>query len=97
MNRILVSLFLLLILSSCGNTPRTFTFERMSDEEIYAYNEGLPLRSQVYCINEASVTSRIKRRNCKTYLEWTEYNTSAISTLNVLNAGMGISNTGADN
>jgi len=89
MKKLLVNFFSLLILSSCANTPTTFTFERMSDEEIYAYNEGLPLLNQIYCTNEASVSSRIKRRNCKTYQEWMDYNADAISNISILNAPTG--------
>ena len=59
-------------------------FKNMSEEEIYAYNEGLPVLDQIYCIRQASLSSRIRKRHCKTIQEWTDHNASVMSTIDVL-------------
>ncbi len=46
---------------STSSQPR---FDRMSEEELIAYNQSVPAQERVYCREEVAVGSHIRRRIC---------------------------------
>jgi len=55
-----------MILTSCVSTEGDVNFERMSEEELAAYNATQPIRQMIVCINEDRSLSRVRRRRCMT-------------------------------
>lgn len=51
------------LLSSCSsNGP--LSFDRMSEEQIHAYNVGKPVLEQIYCYKRTVTGSHINQRHC---------------------------------
>ncbi len=74
-----------LLLSACENTPPNFA--NMNDAEILAYNESQPLLSQIHCVREATTSTYIRKRHCKTVEGWMRHNEREADRLSVLNTG----------
>ena len=88
--RTLILLFISAVLASCAIDDGMPNFERMSAEELAAYNEGRNLSQMIICQEATSTTSRVRRKRCAT----TEalYGTGITAEqLNVLNTGAGLS------
>ena len=54
---------LLLIACEASDVPR---FERMSQEELAAYNQSRPLAQKIVCTEDDRSFSRVRRRRCMT-------------------------------
>lgn len=67
-------------------------FERMSFEELAAYNNGKPLGQMIVCSEENRSFSRVRRRRCMT-VEAMYGSTEQINQLGVLNTIPGYSST----
>lgn len=76
---------LCLIVSACQFAPASFT--SMNDSELIAYNAGKPVMEQVICTAEATTSTFIRKRRCKTYEEIIHHNEKAMMTLEVMNTG----------
>ncbi len=78
------------LLASCTNTRPSFA--NMSDEELAAYNETQPLENMVHCVYEAQTSTYIRKKICRTVMEWVRYNERQAMALDVLNspAGFGL-------
>lgn len=61
--KIVFALSVLVFAVACTSTTQP-RFERMSDEELIAYNNSVPAQDQVYCRDEVQVGSHIRRRVC---------------------------------
>jgi len=83
--RVLWILSLCCMVSACQNPPRSFA--SMTEEELFAYNRGQPILKQVYCVREATSSSYIKKRRCRSVEDWVEHNNRAAMTLDVLDVG----------
>lgn len=64
--RIAILFFSLLLLSGCVATAGEPKFERMSEEELAAYNQGKPISQMIVCGDDERNFSRIRRRACMT-------------------------------
>ena len=85
-----ILLFISAVLASCAIDDGMPNFERMSAEELAAYNEGRNLSQMIICQEITSTTSRVRRKRCAT----TEalYGTGITAEqLNLLNTGAGLS------
>jgi hypothetical protein len=80
-----------LLLSSCQNAPRSFS--SMSEAELYAYNQGKPVRDQVVCLTQNTTSSHIRKRRCRTYGTLQSETERSVMALEVINSG-GPSNPG---
>ena len=49
--------------TACQNQP--ISFASMSEEELYAYNVDKPLLEQVFCVEEKTTSSYIRKRRCQ--------------------------------
>ena len=54
------------LLLSCVSTEGIPKFERMSEEELAAYNKGKPLSQMIVCGEDERNFSRVRRRVCMT-------------------------------
>lgn len=72
------------IIASCGTSRPAFV--SMSAEELAAYNQGLPLARQVYCVREADSSTYIRKRKCRSYEDWAQHNERNAMRLEVLNS-----------
>lgn len=72
------------LISACGSTGPVFT--SMSEVELAAYNRVLPIEKQVYCMEESTTSTFIRKRVCRTYEDWLAQSERAAMTLDVLNS-----------
>lgn len=56
----------LFVVSACQVDDGIPRFERMSDEELAAYNTGKPLSQMIVCGEDDRSFSRVRRRTCAT-------------------------------
>ena len=75
-----------LLLTACAIPV---TFESMTSEQLYAYNEDKPVLEQVYCTKEARTSSRIRKTYCDTVEGWVLHNQREASKLQVMSLGGG--------
>ncbi|MEQ8408158.1 MAG: hypothetical protein RKH07_07775 [Gammaproteobacteria bacterium] len=66
MKKLTLLMLFSMILTSCVSTEGDVNFERMSEEELAAYNATQPIRQMIVCINEDRSLSRVRRRRCMT-------------------------------
>lgn len=83
------------VLAACGNTPPSFA--NMSEEELAAYNQTQPLEKMIHCVQEAQTSTYIRKKICRTVMEWVRHNERQAMALDVLNspAGFGFPDRGA--
>jgi len=68
-------------------------FERMSEAELAAYNEGKSISQYIVCTDDPQPFSRVRRRWCATVEQM--YGTAAnASQIGVLDSGQGVSDGG---
>ncbi|MBL6754760.1 MAG: hypothetical protein ISQ56_10945 [Pseudomonadales bacterium] len=85
-----VLLILSAVLASCAVDDGIPNFERMSIEELAAYNEGRNLSQMIVCQEATTTTSRVRRKRCATVEAL--YGTGITAQqLNILNSGAGLS------
>lgn len=66
--RILITLVVCaLFVSGCATDQ--VSFERMTEEELRAYNSDRPVHEQVYCYDRMQTGSRITRRFCDSVID----------------------------
>jgi hypothetical protein len=86
-----------LLLTGCiaSDRPR---FISMSEAEIYAYNQERPLMKKVYCFEEDTTSSYIRRRQCMTVEEYVYRLERSVLALDVLQptSGLGIFSSSRD-
>lgn len=73
-----------LVITACASTGPSFA--NMSEVELAAYNESLPMEEKVYCVREADTSSFIRRRTCRTVADWVRHNERTAMQLEVLNS-----------
>lgn len=78
-----VGLFFLLAACNSNSGP---SFVNMSEVELAAHNRGLPPEEQIFCVHEADSSTYIRKRICRSVLDWVEHNERAAMTLEVLNS-----------
>ncbi len=64
MNRIFFTSLVCLAAISCSSSGTNFN--NMSDAEIAAYNQTVPLVDSVICTERGDTSSRLRRRSCRT-------------------------------
>ena len=85
----LLSLAFVLLLPACAIDDGLPNFERMTEAELAAYNEGRNIEQMIVCTEDTSTMSRVRRRRCATVLAM--YGTAArASQLDVLSVGAGL-------
>lgn len=57
---------IVVIANSCAIDDGMPNFERMSDAELAAYNEGRNLGQMIICVEDTTTMSRIRRKRCAT-------------------------------
>ena len=84
----LMKTLLLIALSAlaCACASNGPVFVNMSEVELAAYNRGLPVEEQVYCVVEATTSTFIRKRICHTYQDWFLQNERAAMAIDVLNS-----------
>ena len=80
----------LLFLSACVSTDGMPNFERMSEAELAAYNQGKPVSQMIVCGDDERNFSRVRRRICMT-VNAMYGSVENASQLNVLNSVPGYS------
>ncbi len=78
------------VLASCAIDDGIPNFERMSVEELAAYNEGRNLSQMIVCQEATTTTSRVRRKRCAT-VEALYGTAITAQQLNILNSGAGLS------
>lgn len=78
-----------LLLASCAVDDGLPNFERMSDEELAAYNEGRNLSQMVVCNEDTSTMSRVRRKRCAT-IEALYGTRLSVEQINILSARVGL-------
>lgn len=87
--RLLMILTGVALLTGCtGSQPN---FLSMSEEELYVYNAGKPVRQQVYCFERRETSSWIPRRRCDTVQDLIEENQRAAERLYTVSPSSGYS------
>lgn len=83
------AVFLLALLTACATDDGSrLNPNMMSDEEIVAYNAvQVRVWTEIICIREVSIRSRIRKRHCSTVSEWNERGVSAGEQLNIISFG----------
>jgi len=80
-----LALFLPLLVTVAGcvasDTPN---FNRMTEEEIFAYNLDQPLMKKIYCFEENETSTFIRRRRCMTVENYVYRLEKAVLTLDVM-------------
>jgi hypothetical protein len=71
-------------LAACASNGSSF--ESMSELELAAYNRELPIEQHVYCLEEATSSTYIRKRVCRTYEDWLAHNERELMRLDVLNS-----------
>jgi len=68
MNKLLIVLSALVLLAACqvSDTP---SFNRMTPDQLQAYNESVELLDMVYCFEEVRIGSHMKKKYCLSILE----------------------------
>ena len=66
MNRHFCIAIIAVLTGACVNTTGDINFERMSDEELAAYNSGRNIGQMIVCTDETRSLSRVRRRRCGT-------------------------------
>lgn len=84
----LVIATVLLVVTACQVDDGIPRFERMSDEELAAYNSGKPLSQMIVCGDDDRSFSRVRRRTCAT-VEAMYGSASQAEQLGVLNSVQG--------
>jgi hypothetical protein len=80
----------LLVLASCVVDDGMPNFEKMTESELAAYNQGRNIEQMIVCSEDTTTTSRVRRRRCATVLAM--YGTAAqAEQLGVLSSGVGFS------
>lgn len=76
----------MLLLSSCEVDDGIPRFERMSIDELAAYNQGKPLSQMIVCGEDERAFSRVRRRTCATVeaMYGSEAQASQLGVLNVI-------------
>ncbi len=85
MTRQLLVFFLALPFAACQTVP---SFNRMSDQEILAFNVGRSPAEQVICVERTSLSSRIPRRECNTRAAFYEESMINAGFINTASAGL---------
>jgi len=80
----LVLACLALILTCCGSSGPSFA--AMSELELAAYNREQPAEKNVFCVEESSTSTFIRKRVCRSYEDWIAHNERSAMTLDVLNS-----------
>ena len=87
MKRKFLAVTTLLALASCSTT--VIPIERMSEEELFAYNKSVDFWDQVYCTNDIRTGSHIRKRVCATLRELQDYNSNQAGVLFTASSGSG--------
>ena len=69
---------LLLVLASCAAPEQKFT--DMTPAEIMVYNRTVEYKDQMYCSEQVSVGSHIRRQECLTYQDLVEGRSRSLNT-----------------
>jgi len=64
--RVIFLVSALLVLAGCQVDDGVPNFERMSAEELAAYNQSQPLLQKIVCLDDDRSFSRVRRRICAT-------------------------------
>ena len=80
-----VLLSLVVLATGCQVDDGIPRFERMSHEELAAYNQGKPLSQMIVCMDDDRSFSRVRRRSCAT-VEAMYGSTQQADQLGVLNS-----------
>ena len=75
---------LMITMTACANNGPSFV--NMSEVELAAYNRELPAEQRVYCVVEATTSTFIRKRVCRTYEDWLAHNERELMRLDVLNS-----------
>jgi hypothetical protein len=78
-----------LLLASCAVDDGMPDFERMSDEELAAYNKGRNLSQMIVCNEDTSTMSRVRRKRCAT-IEAMYGTRLSVEQINILSARVGL-------
>lgn len=88
MKKASLAVITLLTLTSCNLS--VIPFERMSEEELFAYNDSAEFWDQVYCMEDIRIGSHIRKRTCATLRELQDYNSNQVGYLFTVNSGRAI-------
>jgi|TARA_B100000315_G_scaffold245229_1_gene270874 hypothetical protein len=76
------------LFSCASNGSETFNFNRMSDQEIIAYNRTQDrIWDQIFCVREVRTESRIKKRYCATLSQLNRRMATTGEQLNIISFG----------
>ena len=78
-----------LLLASCAVDDGMPDFERMSDEELAAYNKGRNLSQMIVCNEDTSTMSRVRRQRCAP-IEAMYGTRLSVEQINILSARVGL-------
>ena len=77
-------LAVLAIVAACNSGAPSFA--GMNELELAAYNRELPPERHIYCVQESTTSTFIRKRICRSYEDWVAHNERAAATLDVLNS-----------
>ena len=87
MKKIILVVTTILALASCSAT--VIPMERMSEEELLAYNNSVDFWDKVYCTNDIRTGSHIRKRVCATLGELQDHNSNQVGVLFTAGSGAG--------
>lgn len=87
MKKIILTVTTILALASCNSS--VIPIERMSEQELFAYNSSVDFWDQVYCTNDIRTGSHIRKRVCATLNELQDYNSNQVGILFAASSGLG--------
>lgn len=78
------------LVSACASTgtDETPRFDRMSPQELYVYNQNLPIREQVVCETRTQTSSRIRKRSCYSLGDLMDNKQEAYNQLDTIDYGV---------
>ncbi len=82
--RLLLLAGLAILVSTCNSDRPSVV--NMSEIELAVYNNSQPAEKRVFCVQETSSSTFIRKRVCQSYEDWVQQNEQNAMTLDVLNS-----------
>lgn len=88
--KIPIAIIAVVLVSACSTsgTDESPRFDRMSPQEIYAYNQNLPIRDQIVCETRTETSSRIRKRRCHSLGDLIDNKQEAYNQLDTIDYGV---------
>ena len=77
---------LAVFISACSVNGDRPSFTSMNEVELATYNRSQPAEKKVFCAQEPTSSTFIRKRVCQSYEDWMQQNERNAATLDILNS-----------